>query len=65
MLDVTLIFKIASLGIILIVLDKVLKSSGKDDIAVIANIAGIVVILIALIGVIKQLFDAVKTMFMF
>ncbi|MDZ7548972.1 SpoIIIAC/SpoIIIAD family protein, partial [Clostridium perfringens] len=35
-----------------------------DDIAVITNIAGIVIILITVIGLISNLFNAVKTMFM-
>lgn len=65
MLDVSLIFKIAALGILLLVMDKVFKVAGKDDYATYTNIAGIIIILLALIGVIKQLFDAVRTMFLF
>lgn len=64
MLDISIIFKIAAMGILLIVIDKVLKASGKDDIAVIINIAGIVIILITVIGLISDLFNTVKTMFM-
>ncbi|ASW42681.1 stage III sporulation protein AC [Clostridium isatidis] len=65
MLDVSLIFKLGAMGVLIIVIDKVLKASGKDDIAVITNIAGIVIILITLIGLISDLFSAVRTMFMF
>ncbi|AYE35638.1 stage III sporulation protein AC [Clostridium septicum] len=64
MLDVGIIFKIGAMGILLVVLDKVLKSSGKDDVAVITNIAGIVIILITLVGLIDNLFNTIKTMFM-
>lgn len=64
MLDVGIIFKIGSMGVLLIVIDKVLKASGKDDIAVITNIAGIVIILITVIGLITDLFNTIKTMFM-
>ena len=53
------------MGVLLIVIDKVLKASGKDDVAVITNIAGIVIILITVIGLITDLFNSVKTMFMF
>ena len=52
------------MGVLIIVIDKVLKASGKDDIAVITNIAGIVIILITVIGLISNLFNTVKTMFM-
>ena len=58
-----LLFKIAGVGILLIIIDKILKSSGKDDIAVITNMAGIVIILMMVINLISKLFTAVKTMF--
>lgn len=64
MLDVSIIFKIGAMGILLVVIDKVLKSSGKDEIATIANIVGIVIILITVIGLVGNLFSTVKTMFM-
>ena len=64
MFDFSLLFKIAGAGIILVIIDKVLKSSGKDDIATIANIAGVVIILMMVINLIVKLFTTVKTMFM-
>ncbi|MCR3760228.1 stage III sporulation protein AC [Clostridium felsineum] len=63
MLDVTLLFRIAAVGILTIIIDKILKSSGKDDFAVVTNIAGIVILLLMVINLISKLFDAVKTMF--
>lgn len=63
MLDVSLIFKIGATGILLIILDKVLKSNGKEDIAAITNLAGIVIILMMVINLIAKLFSTVKTMF--
>ena len=64
MLDIGLLFKIGGVGILIVILDKVLKSSGKDDIAVITNMAGIVIILIMVVTMIGDLFQTVKTMFM-
>ena len=64
MLDISILFKIGAMGVLLIVIDKVLKASGKDDVAVIINIAGIVIILITVIGLINNLFNTVRTMFM-
>lgn len=63
MLDVSLIFKIAGIGVILVVIDKVLKSAGKDEYAVISNLVGIIIILMMVINLINQLFTSVKTMF--
>lgn len=64
MLDISILFKIGAMGVLLIVIDKVLKASGKDDVAVIINIAGIVIILITVVGLISNLFNTVRTMFM-
>lgn len=64
MLDVGLLFKLGGIGILMVILDKVLKSSGKDDIAVITNMAGIVIILIMVVSMIGDLFQTVRTMFM-
>lgn len=63
MLDIGLLFKIGAFGICLMILDKVLKASGKDEIAMITNLAGIVIVLITVIGLISKLFSSVRTMF--
>lgn len=65
MLDLSILFKIGGAGIILVILDKVLTSSGKSEIATMTNIAGIVIILIMIISLISDLFNTVKTMFIF
>lgn len=63
MLDINLIFKIAAVSLLIIVLDKILKSTGKDEYAVVVNLAGIAVILMMVLNLISKLFDAVRTMF--
>ena len=63
MFDVSLLFKIGAMGILLMVIEKILKGNGKEEIAVLANLAGIVIILITVIGMISNLFDTVRTMF--
>ena len=63
MFDVSLLFKIGAMGILIMVIEKVLKDNGKGEIAVLANLAGMVIILITIIGMISNLFDSIKTMF--
>ena len=63
MFDVSLLFKIGAMGILLMVIEKILKGNGKEEIAVLANFAGIIIILITVIGMISNLFDTVRTMF--
>ena len=61
--DISILFKIGGAGILLVVLDKVLTSSGKGEIAAIINIAGVVIILLMIVSIIGDLFSTVKTMF--
>lgn len=63
MFDVSLLFKIGAMGILLMVIEKILKGNVKEEIAVLANLAGIIIILITVIGMISNLFDTVRTMF--
>jgi stage III sporulation protein AC len=65
MLDISLLFKIGAFGIFLMILEKILKASGKDDIAMITNLSGIVIMVIMVITLITKLFSSVRTMFTF
>lgn len=58
-----MMFKIGVAGVLIVIIDKILKSSGKDDIAVVTNMAGIVIILMMVINLINKLFTTVRTMF--
>lgn len=64
MLDVSLIFKIAGVGIVLLIMDKILENNGKKDIATLVNLVGLIIILATVVGLVSNLFDTVKTMFM-
>ena len=65
MFDVSLLFKIGAMGVLLMVIEKVFEGNGKKELAVLANLAGMVIILVTIIGMISNLFDTVKTMFTF
>lgn len=62
-LDFSILFKIAAMGILLIIIDKLLETGGKKDVSVLINLAGIVIILLAVINIIYKLLDSVKTLF--
>ena len=65
MLDISLLFKIGALSILIIILDKVLKTAGKEELAVMTDLAGIVIVLMMVVSLISKLFDTVRTMFTF
>ena len=58
-LDVDLIFKIAAVGILVAVLNMLLSRSGRDEQALMVNIAGLIVVLIVIIKEISGLFDLI------
>ena len=63
MLDVSLVFKIAGVGIVLLIMDKILENNGKKDIATLVNLVGLIIILTAVVTLVYNLFDTVQTMF--
>ena len=51
MFDVSLLFKIGAMGVLLMVIEKVLEGNGKKEFAVLANLAGMIIILITIIDI--------------
>ena len=64
-MSVNLIFKIAGIGIIVSVLNMVLKKADREEYCMIVTIAGLIVVLMMIINQIAELFDTVKTVFGF
>ena len=62
-MDVDLIFKIAGIGIIVAVLNLVLKRAEREGQAMMTTLAGLIVVLMMIIDSISGLFDTVKTVF--
>ena len=62
-MEVDLIFRIAAIGIIVTILNQVLSRSGREDMAMMTTLAGVIVVLMMMIPVINNLFETVKTVF--
>lgn len=62
-MEVDLIFKIAGIGIIVAVLNLVLKRAEREEQAMMTTLAGLIVVLMMVIDSINGLFDTVKTVF--
>ena len=60
-----IIFKLAGIGLITSVVNQILKQCGKEEIASITTLAGLVVSLLMVINLIQDLFNTVKTLFIF
>lgn len=62
-MDVTLILKIAGVGMLCGVLCQVLSKSGKEEQATFVTIGGIVLVLLMLIGEIASLIQTIRSAF--
>lgn len=62
-MSIDLVFRIAAVGILLAVLNQVLKGAGREDMATLATLAGLVTVLVMVIDLVAQLFDSVKALF--
>lgn len=62
-MDISFIFKIAAIGIIVAVLNMVLIRSGREEQAMLTTLAGVIVVLMMIIQQISNLFSAVKSLF--
>ena len=64
-MDVSLILKIAGVGLLVAISTQILGKTGRDDHATYVSLAGIIVILLMLIGEIGDLFSMVFELFDF
>lgn len=63
-MEITIIFKIAAVGIIVTVLGQVLKHSGRDEQAFLLSLVGLVIVLFWVVPYISELFKAMETLFL-
>ena len=62
-MDINLIFRIAGIGILISVLNMVLKQAGKEEQAQMLTLAGVIIVLLMVIQLIQRLFTDVRTVF--
>ena len=62
-MDISLIFKIAAVGIIVTVLNQVLKHAGRDEHAFMVSLAGLILVLVWMLPYIAELFEDMKNLF--
>ena len=63
-MSVTLIFKIAAVGILVSVLSQVLKHSGREEHAFLTSLAGLLIVLFWIIPYVYELFETMQQLFM-
>lgn len=62
-MTIQLIFKIAAVGILVSVINQVLKHSGREEQAFLVSLAGLLLVLLWIVPYIAELFDTVLNLF--
>ena len=63
MIDISIIFKLAAIGIIITIVCQVLKKSERDDISTVVTIVGLVIALTVAMTMIGDLFQTIQSIF--
>ena len=64
-MDISIVFRIAAVGVLVAVLNQVLLRAGREGQAMLTTLAGLVVVLFWVIQYVSTLFETMETMFRF
>lgn len=62
-MQLELLFQIAGVGMLTTVVSAVLSSSGRNELANLAVVAGLAIVLLMVAGLLEELFTSVRTIF--
>ena len=63
MIDISILFQLAAIGIIITIVCQVLKKSDRDDVATVVSIVGLVIALTVAATMIGDLFSLIQDLF--
>lgn len=62
-MSIDIVFKIAAIGILITVISQLLTRWGRDDIAIVTTVAGLIIVLLMAIDMVSDFFSTVKSVF--
>lgn len=62
-MSIDMVFKIAAIGILVSVLSQVLTRAGREDMAMLTTLTGLVIVLLMVVNIISEFFGSVKAIF--
>jgi len=62
-MDISLILKIAGIGILVAVCAQILQKSGKDEQAMMLTVGGLITVMLLLIGKLGELVESIRAIF--
>ncbi|MFG6114376.1 stage III sporulation protein AC [Halobacillus sp. MO56] len=63
--DATVLFQIAGIGIIVAMIHSILKQMGKEEIAQVVTLVGFIIVLFIVLNSLADLFQQIKSVFLF
>ncbi len=62
-MSIDIIFKIAAIGILVTLISQLLTKWGRDDIAMITTVAGLIIVLLMALEMVSDFFSTIKSVF--
>ncbi|MBR4078850.1 MAG: stage III sporulation protein AC [Christensenellaceae bacterium] len=62
-MNIDIVFKIAAVGVLIAVLSQLLIKSGRDDIALMVSVTGLIIVLLVVVQMVNDLFESIKSIF--
>ena len=62
-MDISILFKMAAVGLLITVICQILKKSDRDDIAMLVSIVGLVIALGMVVSLVGELFQNISLIF--
>ena len=62
-MDISLLLKIAGVGLLVSVVFQILTKAGRDEQAMLVSLAGVVIVLLMLVQEIAELLDVIRNLF--
>ena len=62
-MNIDFVFRIAGIGVLVTVLSQVLSKAGRDDIAMLTSLSGLVVVLLMVVNMISDFFTSIRSAF--
>ena len=62
-MDIEFIFRIGAIGVLITVISQVLTRAGREDIATLATLAGLIVVLMMVVNMVAEVFESIRVMF--
>lgn len=63
-MSVDLVFRIAAIGLLVSLLAQVLTKAGREEIAALMTLAGLVIVLLMVVNLIGEFFTSVRSIFL-